>query len=67
MKLNKAESELLLPIGCDQFAGTKDELCEEVKNTYWVIDDSPFPYWERQKQMKVLEDLAVRLGFQIGL
>lgn len=65
MELTKAEAELLLPIGVTEFAGTDAELAEDVANTYWVIDDAPWPYWEREKQMRVLQGLAVRLGFAL--
>lgn len=66
MKLTKAEAELLLPIGVTEFAGTREELAEEVVNTYWVLDDAPWPYWVRAKKKKVLADLATKQGFDIN-
>lgn len=66
MKLTKAEAELLLPIGVTEFAGTDEELRREVTGAYWVIDDAPYPYWEREKLMKVLERLAGKMGFEIS-
>lgn len=66
MKLTKTEAELLLPIGVTEFAGTQDELCEEITNTYWVIDDAPYPYWEKQKQKDILTRLANKLNFTIS-
>lgn len=65
MKLTKAQAELLLPIGVREFAGTDEELAEEITNCYWVIDDAPWPYWEKDKQKKVLSDLAAKMGFEI--
>lgn len=65
MKLTKAEAELLLPIGVREFAGTKDELAEEIRNTFFVIDDAPWPYWERQKSQATLANLAKKLGFAL--
>jgi hypothetical protein len=65
MKLTKAEAELLLPIGGREFAGTDADLAEDVRNTFYVIDDAPWPYWEREKAMKVLANLAKKLGFAL--
>ena len=65
MRLTKAEAELLLPIGVREFAGTDAELAEEIRNTMWVIDDAPYPYWEREKQMRTLANLARKLGFAL--
>lgn len=65
MKLTKAEAKLLLPIGVTEFAGTREELIEDLGQTYWTIDDAPWPYWERAKAMKVLQGLATKLGFAL--
>lgn len=66
MTLTKAQANLLLNIGETKFAGTDAELREHIINTYYVIDDSPFPYPVRAKQMKTLEVLASKMGFTIA-
>lgn len=67
MKLTKAEAELLLPIGVTEFAGTEAELAEEANRAYWVIDDAPYPFWKREKLLRVLENLGVKYGFEVGV
>lgn len=67
MKLTKTEAALLLPIGQTEFAGTVDELMEEVKSAYYALDDAPYPYWERRKQQNILERLAAKHGVEIDI
>lgn len=65
MKLTKSEAALLLPEGETVFAGTDDELAEVVRQAYFVLDDAPYPYYERAKMMGVLARLAGKLGYSL--
>ena len=65
MRLTKAEAELLLPIGVRDFAGTLEELSEDVRNAYYVWDDAPIVHWERKRAMDILSNLADKLGFSL--
>lgn len=41
---------------------TPESLSALAYNCWIVTDDAPWPYWERQKCMDVLANLAERLG-----
>lgn len=49
-------------VGFDQWTESPQTLGELAYNCWIVIDDAPYPYWERQKLMDVLENLAKRIG-----
>lgn len=66
MKLTRAEADLLLPMGQTEFTGTVEDLKVAATNAFWVIDDAPYPHWERQKLMNVLSGLAAKYNFEIG-
>ena len=59
----KAEADVL---GFDEFDGGIDELAKELTNAYYVLDDAPFPYWERAKYMTQIEKIAAKYGVKIG-
>jgi hypothetical protein len=67
MRLTKAEADLLLPIGTTEFAGTVEELGEEIQSAIWVWDDAPFPYWEKEKKKNVLKSLADKHGLTVSI
>lgn len=65
MQLTKAEAELLLPIGCTEFAGSRAELCEEIVNTYNMWEDAPLPPRQRAHARDTLSKLAHKMGFEL--
>lgn len=67
MRLTKAEADLLLPMGEREFDGSVLDLAAATQNAYWVIDDAPYPYWERERLLDVLVQLGDKHGFEVGV
>ncbi len=62
--LTKAE-RVALGHSDTEFDGDLDEFKTYVTQTYWVLDDAPWPYWKRERVMETLRDLASKHGFEI--
>lgn len=55
-----------LGLGYTMLAGTKEEIETELTSVYYVWDDAPFPYWEKQKRMQMIEKIAAVHDLTIG-
>jgi hypothetical protein len=42
-----------------------DESAETLRMHYYVLDDAPYPYWEREKLMKPVASAASKLGVDL--
>lgn len=58
MKLTKREADLL---GMSEWDGDEEGL----RQTYWVLDDAPYPYYEREKMMGVVARFAEKVGVDL--
>jgi hypothetical protein len=63
--LTKAEQNALGLRNTPKWTHGVVELSELTTQSWVVWDDAPMPYWKREKVMKVLENLAVRIGYPI--
>ena len=60
--LTRAEQNALGLRNTPKWTLTEDELVELTHSSWIVWDDAPMPYWQREKYMKTLENLATRIG-----
>jgi hypothetical protein len=65
IELTKREADAL---GMDRvLSGTKEEIQAELTQAYYVWDDAPFPYWEKEAKMQMINKIAAIHGMTIGL
>lgn len=62
MRLTKTEASAL---GHVSFSGTNEELAAAIDAAYFVWEDAPMPYWQREKPMNALVNLATKIDHKI--
>ena len=65
MKLTEAEADVLYSLDLLPWDGS-DESSETLRQHYWVMDDAPYPYWERERLMKPIASAAAKLGVDLS-